>query len=95
MEKTYVRWAGFAIAVGLLLLTDVVMPGISGKALADQLARSRPDLRVLFMSGYSDEAIVHHGVLDAGVAFLQKPFSPQALTQKVRQVLDASPYAEE
>jgi PAS domain S-box-containing protein len=77
-----------------LLLTDVVMPGISGKALADQLARSRPDLKVLFMSGYSDEAIVHHGVLDAGVAFLQKPFSPQALTQKVRQVLDAPPYSE-
>jgi PAS domain S-box-containing protein len=78
-----------------LLLTDVVMPGISGKALADQLARSRPDLKVLFMSGYSDEAIVHHGVLDAGVAFLQKPFSPQALTQKVRQVLDAPPHSAE
>jgi PAS domain S-box-containing protein len=71
-----------------LLLTDVIMPGISGRALASRLARARPDLRVLFMSGYSDEAIVHHGVLEEGVAFLQKPFSAAALTGKVRQVLD-------
>ncbi|MBI1878196.1 MAG: PAS domain S-box protein, partial [Chloroflexi bacterium] len=57
-----------------LLLTDVVMPGISGKALARELAHTRPDLKILFMSGYTDEAIAHHGVLDPGVAFLQKPF---------------------
>jgi CheY-like chemotaxis protein len=72
-----------------LLLTDVIMPGISGKVLAEQLVRSRPELKVIFMSGYSDEAIVHHGVLEIGAAFLQKPFSPAMLAQKVRQVLDA------
>jgi signal transduction histidine kinase/ActR/RegA family two-component response regulator len=72
-----------------LLLTDVIMPGISGKGLADQLGQARREMRILFMSGYSDEAIVHHGVLEPGVAFLQKPFSPLALAQQVRQVLDA------
>ncbi len=71
-----------------LLLTDVVMPGMSGKALADQLLRTQPDLRTIFMSGYTDEAIAHHGVLDPDVAFLQKPFSPTVLARKVRDVLD-------
>ncbi|MHC5034561.1 MAG: ATP-binding protein, partial [Planctomycetota bacterium] len=71
-----------------LLLTDVVMPGMSGKALADQLLRTQPDLRAIFMSGYTDEAIAHHGVLDPDVAFLQKPFSPTILARKVRDVLD-------
>ena len=72
-----------------LLLTDVVMPGMSGKALASELAQTRPDLKILFMSGYTDEAIAQHGVLDAGVAFLQKPFSPSPLARKVRAVLDS------
>jgi CheY-like chemotaxis protein len=72
-----------------LLLTDVVMPGLSGNLLADQLALSHPNLKVLFMSGYTDEAISHHGVLASGVALLQKPFSPVVLAQKVRAVLDA------
>ena len=71
-----------------LLLTDVVMPQSSGKEVADQLTKIQPSLRVLFMSGYTDEAIVHHGVLDANVEFIQKPFTPVTLSKKVRDVLD-------
>src|ERR1035437_6340801 len=71
-----------------LLLTDVVMPGMRGPELAERLLRLRPDLRVLFMSGYTDHAIAHRGFLDAGTEFLQKPFTPLRLTQKIREVLD-------
>jgi PAS domain S-box-containing protein len=72
-----------------LMVTDVVMPQMSGRELAQQLVRTRPDMRVLFMSGYTDTAIVRHGVLEAGTAFISKPFTPDALAAKVREVLDA------
>jgi CheY-like chemotaxis protein len=71
-----------------LLLSDVVMPHLGGRELAERLVRLIPGLRVLFCSGYTDDAIVRHGVLEAEFAFLQKPFTPLALAQKVREVLN-------
>ena len=71
-----------------LLLTDIVMPGMTGRELAEALAVERPGVRVLFMSGYTDDAVVRHGVLSEGMPYLQKPFTPRALTAKVREVLD-------
>jgi PAS domain S-box-containing protein len=71
-----------------LLLTDVVMPRMSGKELADRIQTSQSDIKVLFTSGYTDDAIVHLGVLERGTAFLQKPFTPSSLARKVRETLD-------
>ena len=74
-----------------LLLSDVVMPGMSGPALvAERLASVRPEMKVLCMSGYTDDAAVRHGVMDAALAYLQKPFSVEMLTRRVRDVLDAN-----
>jgi CheY-like chemotaxis protein len=72
-----------------LLLTDVIMPGISGRELAKRLSAQRPALRVLYMSGYTYNVIAQGGTLERGVAFLQKPFTPRVLVEKVREVLDA------
>ena len=72
-----------------LAVVDVVMPGMSGPDLVRQIQPEHPDLRVLYISGYTDEAIVHHGVLESGAAFLQKPFLPEVLARRVREVLDA------
>ncbi len=74
-----------------IMVTDVVMPQMSGRELAQRLAPVRPDMKVLYMSGYTDDAIVRHGVLGAGMAFLSKPFTPDALAAKVREVLDTQP----
>ncbi|HEU5411766.1 MAG TPA: response regulator, partial [Candidatus Acidoferrales bacterium] len=71
-----------------LLFTDVVMAGISGRQLAEQMQQLRPGLRVLYMSGYTDEAIVHHGILGRGMTLLQKPFTLNSLALKIRETLD-------
>jgi two-component system, cell cycle sensor histidine kinase and response regulator CckA len=72
-----------------MIVTDVIMPGMSGKTMIAQLEAERPDIKVLYISGYTDNAIVHHGILDSNVAFLQKPFSIESLARKVREGLDA------
>ena len=74
-----------------LLVTDVVMPGSNGRDLAEAVARLRPGIRELFMSGYTADVIANHGVLDGGTAFLQKPFTPRQLASAVREVLDRGP----
>jgi len=71
-----------------LLLTDVVMPGISGPELVESLLLLHPETKVIYMSGYTDNAIIHQGVLKHGVNYIQKPFTPDSLARKVREVLD-------
>jgi CheY-like chemotaxis protein len=73
-----------------LILTDVVMPRMNGRELADRIAERWPGIKVVYMSGYTDEAIVHHGVLDPGLHFISKPFTAAALTRKIREVLDGA-----
>jgi DNA-binding NtrC family response regulator len=73
-----------------LLLTDVIMPGRSGKELAGDLAGLRVGMKVLYMSGYSQDVIVHEGVIEAGISLIEKPFAADALLRKVRDVLDHS-----
>ena len=93
---TVLEAANGADAIGLaenhrrtihLLFTDVVMPGMDGRKLADHLVRINPEMKVLYMSGYTDDAIGHHGVLGSGIALLEKPFTRESLTRKVREVL--------
>lgn len=71
-----------------LLLTDVVMPEVGGKELAERLTKRYPHLLVIYMSGYTDEVILKQGVMEGSMKFIQKPFTPAALAQKVREVLD-------
>jgi DNA-binding response OmpR family regulator len=71
-----------------LLLTDVVMPNLSGKELSAEIKKRHPETKICFMSGYTDDAIVHHGILDENTNFLQKPFLPTILLKKIREVLD-------
>ena len=84
--------AGLAAAAGHkgiidLVITDVVMPGMSGRELAQQLVKARPETKVLYLSGYTEDAIISEGAIDGGTAFLQKPFTLQNLSRKVREVL--------
>jgi two-component system, cell cycle sensor histidine kinase and response regulator CckA len=71
-----------------LMVTDVIMPGVTGRKAAEMITQARPDMKVLYMSGYTDDAILRHGVLRSA-AFLQKPFTPDALCRKVRELLNA------
>jgi two-component system, cell cycle sensor histidine kinase and response regulator CckA len=76
-----------------MLITDVVMPRLSGREVATQIAEQRRDVKVLYISGYTDDSVFRHGVLEGGVAFLQKPFNLKVLAQKIREVLDGQPAA--
>ena len=75
----------------VVMFTDVIMPDVNGRRLADEALRRRPDLKVLFTTGYTRNAVVHNGVLDPGVELLGKPFTIEELAAKMRDVLDAEP----
>jgi DNA-binding NtrC family response regulator len=72
-----------------LLVTDVVLPGMNGRILAQQVEALRPGTKVLYTSGYSEDVVIHHGVLDPGIEFVPKPYSIDLLARRVREVLDA------
>ena len=72
-----------------LVVTDVIMPQMGGKVMAEWLKATYPDLKVLYTSGYTDDALAEHGVLEPGVAFLPKPYTPATLSRTVRELLDA------
>ena len=71
-----------------LLITDLIMPGMNGKELSDEIAMMYPDAKILYASGYADEHIVHSGALEPGIHFIQKPYSVHSLSRKIRDVLD-------
>jgi two-component system cell cycle sensor histidine kinase/response regulator CckA len=71
-----------------LVLTDVVLPRLGGRQMAEQVVQTHPEARVLFMSGYSSDAITRHGVLEPGIELIEKPFGPEALNRRVREILD-------
>ena len=71
-----------------LLLTDLILPGLNGRELSEQLAKKRKDMKVLFISGYSDDVIAKHGMIDEGLSFMQKPFTASSLGMKIREVLE-------
>jgi two-component system, cell cycle sensor histidine kinase and response regulator CckA len=73
-----------------LMVTDVIMPGVTGPKIAELLAPTRPEMKVLFISGYSDESVTRHGLVGPGRAFLSKPFGPELLLRRVRESLDAA-----
>ncbi len=87
--KEALRIAGEYAGEIQLVLTDVIMPGMSGKDLVSKLKATRPGIKAFYISGYTDNAIVHHGILDPGIAFLQKPFTAENLARKVREVLNS------
>jgi FixJ family two-component response regulator len=72
-----------------LMITDVVMPGMSGQKLAERLTTITPHMKVLYMSGYTDDVVLRHGILDAGMPFINKPFAAGDLAAKIRQILDS------
>lgn len=82
-----VQMAGRTTRIIHLLLSDLILPEMSGRTMASLIVRSRPGTKVLYMSGYVDEAVLNHGFLGEGIALLQKPFTPDVLARKVREVL--------